>query len=668
MLNAFTKSHFYSHVQKKQLLLTIVNSTATKRETKNYFLKYEPGLESKFINLSSNLGKFNPRVSFQQPNKDHFGDDECFVLYHNKPLRLAILKIKQLNEVSIDTLKGIGITIFKMVKLGVSPVIVIDDYDAKSANFKKFQKELDERYLLLLDVIENSIANSHGVYVRKVDNHEHETENFQEEHKEEEEMFEQKEKEENHLSTSVNDGMINNINPHRRLSTVPLKALFDVDCNNGVTLEFPKEILYHLVDGVIPIVFPIGYKRDSSTNILLPGDLVTENIAITLHDTFKKDLDFYKSSIEKIIYIDKFGGIPSITRWSSSHVLINLDQEYSDIFKELQKRFLKPHERLSHLSNLNSMNRILSNLPDNVCGIVTTPEMAAIDDLPLINNEGKQIETIDDDIQNSEIQIVDTYKRSYSYSNAKNKKRNEDKLSRQMDDTVINNTLTNERGELITSIRLKNPIIYNILTDRPLILPSLPIYLRNTPLVSTTVLRKGMDVTYFSSEEGLDLIQMNKDGVLNLQKFKELIDDSFKRSLNLENYLSRVNNKVAGIIIAGDYEGGAIITWEDLKSCGGRTAYLDKFAVKRSVQGTFGVADIVFNVMVDTLFLKELIWRSRLNNPVNKWYHERSNGSMFVENTHWRCFWLGTDTRERNHKYLRDYLEVCERIQPSWDK
>ena len=77
---------------------------------------------------------------------------------------------------------------------------------------------------------------------------------------------------------------------------------------------------------------------------------------------------------------------------------------------------------------------------------------------------------------------------------------------------------------------------------------------------------------------------------------------------------------MAAVIIAGDYDGGAIITWEE-GFRGRKVPYLDKFAVSRKAQGTGGVADVVFKAMLmgDGMFPKELLWRSRKTNPVNKW-------------------------------------------------
>ena len=108
-----------------------------------------------------------------------------------------------------------------------------------------------------------------------------------------------------------------------------------------------------------------------------------------------------------------------------------------------------------------------------------------------------------------------------------------------------------------------------------------------------------------------------------------LIEDSFGKKLDLEHYLSRIDNNIAAVIVAGDYEGAAIVTWEypSEDKTRQRVCYLDKFAVLKRSQGTGGVADVVFKTMVEGvrngLFegAEGVVWRSRRWNPVNKWVY-----------------------------------------------
>jgi len=152
-----------------------------------------------------------------------------------------------------------------------------------------------------------------------------------------------------------------------------------------------------------------------------------------------------------------------------------------------------------------------------------------------------------------------------------------------------------------------------------------------------------------------------------------LINDSFGRKLDVEHYLNRVQDSLAGIIIAGEYEGGAILTWERPFGMDEETAYaegrlvpyLDKFAVLRKSQGAGGVADIVFNAMVRDCFPGGVCWRSRKDNPVNKWYFERSRGVRKLPDSNWAMFWT-SEQAALNERLMKDYEDVCRNVVPSW--
>ena len=159
----------------------------------------------------------------------------------------------------------------------------------------------------------------------------------------------------------------------------------------------------------------------------------------------------------------------------------------------------------------------------------------------------------------------------------------------------------------------RHPLVHNLLTDKPLFSPSLPHNsARTMGATNTTVFRIGMPVRIIKC---ISLENNVKD--LDVDRLELLINDSFGRRLNREHYLNRCRGSVAAVIIAGDYEGAAVITWERISS-GHHVPYLDKFAVAKRTQGSAGIADVLFNSMTD-LFPHELVWRSRSTNPVNKW-------------------------------------------------
>lgn len=172
---------------------------------------------------------------------------------------------------------------------------------------------------------------------------------------------------------------------------------------------------------------------------------------------------------------------------------------------------------------------------------------------------------------------------------------------------------------------------------------------------------------------GQTRLQLN-DPSIDLPRLVHLIEDSFDRKLDVQNYLERVNDRIAGLIIAGEYEGGAILTWEappgvvddgSEASAARMVPYLDKFAVLKRSQGAGGVADVVFNAMVRTCFPNGVCWRSRKDNPVNKWYFERSSGTWKLSDSNWTMFWTTPGLVEDSQRF-RDYEAVCRNIQPSW--
>lgn len=204
-----------------------------------------------------------------------------------------------------------------------------------------------------------------------------------------------------------------------------------------------------------------------------------------------------------------------------------------------------------------------------------------------------------------------------------------------------------------------NPIIYNILTDRTLVSSSLPITkFKNkqdisTRVSKTTIIRGGLEISTFKSFKEIDMT-----------KFKKLIDTSFKRSLNLDHYLSRVEPILSQVIIVGDYEGIAIVTNEKSSATGEIVPYLDKFAVSREAQGSLNIADIVVNILRRD-YKKGLLWRSRKVNPVNSWYFQRSDGSLSLKDSEFRIFWI---SKAVDQKKLETFVEIGKSIKPSWDK
>jgi acetylglutamate synthase len=86
--------------------------------------------------------------------------------------------------------------------------------------------------------------------------------------------------------------------------------------------------------------------------------------------------------------------------------------------------------------------------------------------------------------------------------------------------------------------------------------------------------------------------------------------------------------------------------------------YLDKFCVTKTAQGEGIGGDIWFRTVKK---YTNLFWRSRINNPVNGWYFEKSDGACKFE--HWVLFWIkmSDDQVKRATRYI---LNLDESFQP----
>lgn len=413
--------------------------------------------------------------------------------------------------------------------------------------------------------------------------------------------------------------------------------VFSTDARGQMRVSQRKLLMRPLRRGQIPVVTTIAYNEDEQRMSVIP---VTEAmIALTkefaglrvepseegnhdLETTPNPTEGMHKDvSLDRLITIDSAGGIPNDKAADGRLVFLNLEQEYDIVKERLEARSKDPSASL-WLSNLNLLQRALQLLPPSSSGLMTTYEEAA--NVKAVPEEG----------------------------NASN----------------------------VGTRRQKNTLIHNILTDKPAYSSSLPmgrLTQRNgngdvRPTVSpSSFVKRGMPLTilpnpfkepWTATSPRLKLT----DPRINLDRLIYLIEDSFGRKLDVDDYLERVNDQIAGVIIAGDYEGGAILTWEippddpDAEP----VPYLDKFAVLRRSQGAGGVADIVFNAMVRSCFPNGVCWRSRGGNPVNKWYMERSRGTWKLSKA-WTMFWT-TPGVEMDRKRFRNYEAVCRGVQPSW--
>jgi amino-acid N-acetyltransferase len=160
-----------------------------------------------------------------------------------------------------------------------------------------------------------------------------------------------------------------------------------------------------------------------------------------------------------------------------------------------------------------------------------------------------------------------------------------------------------------------------------------------------------------------------------------LLEQSFGRELDEKAFYRRLEQTLDFVIVAGDYAGAAIVTNETSNESAGPISYLDKFAVLPSHQGD-GTVDFLWVALHDESYGlghpfsanpnggkggvgegRDLVWRSRANNPVNKWYFERSSGHVRMGS--WVLFWCDAEKRLKLEQARRDnagmsYVEKWE--------
>ncbi|SPO41982.1 related to ARG2 - acetylglutamate synthase [Pseudozyma flocculosa] len=199
-------------------------------------------------------------------------------------------------------------------------------------------------------------------------------------------------------------------------------------------------------------------------------------------------------------------------------------------------------------------------------------------------------------------------------------------------------------GVLVTH-RSPRSLIANLITNKAAHSPSLPHRLlankkdvRHTP----TIIRPGLPIRVIESLDGVDR-----------HRLAALLEASFRRRLDGDAYFARLAQRLDFVIVTGDYQGAAIVTREfapdDDPATAEPIAYLDKFAVLPEMQGS-GTVDFLWGALRDEVqglgLLdalndnggkggygrgRDLVWKSRSNNPVNKWYYERSNGFVRID-------------------------------------
>ena len=248
---------------------------------------------------------------------------------------------------------------------------------------------------------------------------------------------------------------------------------------------------------------------------------------------------------------------------------------------------------------------------------------------------------------------------------------------------------------IMVNHRAPSSLIGNLITNKPAVSSSLPHALLqgNRSLTSNTptLFRRGLSVEVIRDCANIDKAKMT-----------ELLEQSFGRVLDRDAFYARLEKTLDFVIIAGDYAGAAVVTREtSTDSSAPPIVYLDKFAVLPSHQGD-GTVDFLWVALHDETYGlglpfsvnlnggkegrgegKDLVWRSRSNNPVNKWYFERSSGHVRMGD--WVLFWCDAEKRlktaegrrasaglsyveEWEHGRLSLWADVIPNVPSSWEK
>lgn len=184
-------------------------------------------------------------------------------------------------------------------------------------------------------------------------------------------------------------------------------------------------------------------------------------------------------------------------------------------------------------------------------------------------------------------------------------------------------------------------VVGNLITDKPLNNPSLSNCVNTT---GATVMRYGLELKTYRSLKSV-----------NIDKLFDLMESSFGKKLERKNFELRLLKHMDKIVLAGDYQGCTIVTKESIDG----VPYLDKFAVDPNSQG-IGVADVLWQRLREDY--KNLVWRSRSNNGVNKWYFERCDGNFRIPGSQWVMFWFG----QKGMKHIYKNIEIAQSIPPSF--
>ncbi|KAI5838703.1 hypothetical protein DFP73DRAFT_255043 [Morchella snyderi] len=561
----------------KELYLSVLTSTSTKREARSYLKRFTP---------APAILEYLKESSFTQPAASTPPPPPPTLTPAPDDLHIGIVKIRDTPSIDTPTLHGIGRTLSQLTLLGLHPAVIIDE-PAPAANTPPLSPAWRAHVEAQCDRVLTAIEAAGG-RARRVDG----------------------------CATTTT-------------TTTPASAL---------TLPIPELLLAPLARGVIPVLPPLALTPEQVCAAATGDGLLLALAALLAAQP--------GVALERIVLLDPLGGIPSHDRPAGAHVFINLAQEHDTIAGHLLAAAgagaadgLWSAPGAVHARNLHVLREALERLPASSSALITTPGLAAAASAP------RPATTT----------------------------------------TTTTATATATATTATPNTKARNPLIHNLLTDKPLTSSSLPVHAHHAGTL-TTLLKRGVPLAVHLG------VQLS-DPAVDLGKLVALVEDSFGKRLDVGHYLQRVEGRVAALVVAGDYEGAAIVTWEYPGFGGGgaggggqcgvdgaereraaprRVLYLDKFAVLKRSQGTGGVADVVFSGMVEAvrsgrLQAEGIVWRSRRWNPVNKWYFERAKGTYKIPGSGWTMFWTSREaaTDVLGVGRFCEYERVCRAVEPS---
>jgi amino-acid N-acetyltransferase len=462
-----------------------------------------------------------------------------------------------------------------------------------------------------------------------------------------------------------------------------------------------KLLMSPIKNGQIPIILPLAYSDETQTMtpisshhaiVALTREFGGLNVRALPGEEAMTTIQRVKvlqkqTSLDRLIILDPLGGIPHPARPGSNHVFLNMEQEYDDVRKEL----LWHTEAKGTPSPIQPSHSEQGTISPSTSGLQSIGLPAKREQIAQAISISGRTPPQKDENQNPllnlerHVENLDLLRDVLAYLPASSSAI----VTTPLDAATSSKTSAREPSVSAVGTRTqKNPLIHNLLTDKPAYSASLPMgrLVRTkengslgTNGGSATFVKRGMPLTmipdprihpWIPDYHGEPKLKLT-DATIDLPRLVHLIDDSFNRKLDTEHYLNRVNDRIAGLIIAGEYEGGAIFTWETPPGAppddhSRSVPYLDKFAVLKRSQGAGGVADIVFNAMVRGCFPTGVCWRSRRDNPVNKWYFERARGTWKIPDTNWTMFWTTEGVEAGEGQSFMDYEAVCRGVEPSW--